>query len=239
MMTKSQPNMYSQRWFKSFHVGIGDMRTIPEVDFICRFAPLPKFRTVADICCGVGRHARSLASRGYAVTGIDRDPRMIAKPRSLGGGPRYIQADLRDYKPDAGAYDLIVFMGQSFGHFDPATNRAVLDRLATGLRDHGRLILDLWNLDFFASHQADRDFYSPDGVIHETKRIENGRLFVHLIYPGGEQEDFEWQLFTGAEMAAVAASLGLTVISCCASFDPSAEPCTSTPRIQFIIERSA
>ena len=141
-MTKSQPNVYSQRWFECFHGDISDARTIPEVEFICTFGPMPKFRTVADVCCGMGRHARSLTRRGYSVTGIDRDPNMIARARSLGGGPRYIEADLRDYQPDTAAYDLIIVMGQSFGHFDAATNQAVLDRLATGLRVRGRLIVD-------------------------------------------------------------------------------------------------
>lgn len=238
-MTKSQPNVYSQRWFECFHGDISDARTIPEVEFICTFGPMPKFRTVADVCCGMGRHARSLTRRGYSVTGIDRDPNMIARARSLGGGPRYIEAALRDYQPDTAAYDLIIVMGQSFGHFDAATNQAVLDRLATGLRVHGRLIVDSWNPDFFASHQGERDFYLRDGIAHEEKRIQGGRLFVHLIYPGGEQEDFEWQLFTRTEIATVAAPLGLTLISCCTDFDHSAEPCTSKPRIQFVFERSA
>ena len=233
----SAPNSYSRRWFESFHVGISSARTCLEVDFISSFAPLPDFRTVADICCGMGRHARALSERGYAVTGVDRDASMLAQARKLRGGPQYWQGDLRDYQPDIAAYDLVVVMGQSFGHFDAATNRAVLGRLAAGVREGGRLILDLWNPDFFASHPGERDFELPGGNVHETKRVEDDRLFVHLNYAGGEHESFEWQLFSRVQMEAVAAPIGLRLIACCTDYDPSAEPSTSKPKIQFVLER--
>ena len=162
---------------------------------------------------------------------------MLARARELGGGPRYIQADVRDYRPESCEYDALMIMGQSFGHFDAATNQTILSRLAAGLRHRGRLLLDLWNRDFFESHQGERDFELPDGIVHETKRVQDGRLFVHLSYPSGEQEDFEWQLFTRADMEAVAVPLRLTLIACCTDFDCSSEPRVSKPRIQFVMER--
>ena len=152
-MIRFEPNSYSQRWFKFFHIGIAETRTTQEIDFVCACAPLPCFRKVVDVCCGMGRHARALFSRGYSVTGVERDAAAIAKARELAGGPSYLQADVRDYQPDIGAYDLAIVMSQSFGHFDAATNRDLLRRLATGLREGGRVILDLWSPEFFATHQ--------------------------------------------------------------------------------------
>ena len=133
-MIRLEPNSYSQRWFKFFHIGIAETRTTQEIDFVCACAPLPGFRKVVDVCCGMGRHARALFSRGYSVTGVERDAVAIAKARELAGGPSYLQADVRDYQPDIGAYDLAIVMSQSFGHFDAATNRDLLRRLATGVR---------------------------------------------------------------------------------------------------------
>jgi hypothetical protein len=100
--------------------------------------------------------------------------------------PAIFPSRLRDYQPEVAAYDVAIVMGQSFGHFDAATNRAVLGRLAAGVRDRGRVILDVWNPDFFVSHQGKRDFELPDGVVRETKRVQDDRLFVHLSYPSGE-----------------------------------------------------
>jgi SAM-dependent methyltransferase len=239
MVVQSEPNAYSQRWFTFFHVPIRDARTIAEVDFVCSFAPVPHFRRIADMCCGMGRHARELAKRGYLVTGIERDLNAVAKARELGGGPQYIQADLRNYQPEETAHDVIIIMGQSFGHFEAATNRAVLKRLASGVRKHGRMVLDVWNPDFFESHQRERDFRLPDGIVHERKHVQGGRLFVQLTYPGGESEHFEWQLFTREHMEAMASSLSLTLVACCTDFGYLAEPCASQPRIQFVLERSA
>jgi SAM-dependent methyltransferase len=135
-------NSYSQDWFKFFHAGMAEARTSQEADFVCRGAPLPGFRKVLDLCCGKGRHSRALASRGYSVTGVERDAAAIAKARELAGGPSYLQADVRDYQPDISAYDLAIVMAQSFGYFDAATNRDLLRRLATGVRNGGRIILD-------------------------------------------------------------------------------------------------
>jgi len=237
VVSQYEPNVYTQRWFTSFHVPISDARTTAETDFVCSCAPLPDFRVVLDVCCGMGRHARALSERGYTVTGIDRDSSVIAKARDLSCGPRYFQADLRNYQPEVAAYDVAIIMGQSFGHFDAATNRAVVGRLAAGVRERGRVILDVWNPDFFVSHQGKRDFELPDGIVRETKRVQDDRLFVRLSYPSGEQEDFEWQLFTCATLEAIATPFGLTVVICCTDFDCSAPLSASTTRVQFVMER--
>ena len=236
-MIRSEPNSYSHRWFKFFHIGIAETRTTQEIDFVCACAPLPCFRKVVDVCCGMGRHARALFSRGYSVTGVERDAVAIARARELAGGPSYIQADVRDYQPDLCAYDLAIVMSQSFGYFDAATNRDLLRRLATGVREGGRVILDLWSPEFFATHQGERDFELPDGIVRERKRVEDGRLFVHLDYPDGGHDDFEWQLFTPLEMSSLADSVGLALIVSCTDFDMAVEPCPTKPRIQFVLER--
>jgi SAM-dependent methyltransferase len=71
----------------------------------------------------MGRHARVLSKRGYSVTGIDRNPDVIATARALAGGPTYINADVRDNRPDPGAFDVTMIISQSVGYFDAATNR--------------------------------------------------------------------------------------------------------------------
>ncbi len=185
----------------------------------------------------MGRHARALSARGYSVTGIERDADAIAKARELGGGPSYVQADVRNYEPDPGGFDAAIVMSQSFGYFAPATNRDLLGRLATGVRESGRIILDLWNPEFFAAHQGDRDLKTPNGVVRENKHLERERLLVRLDYPNGAHEEFEWQLFSQAQMKAVAQSVGLELVVACTDLDAATPPDAGKPRIQFVLER--
>lgn len=233
------PNSYSPRWFEFFHFGITEDPTEKEIEFICAMAPLPQFRRVLDICCGAGGHARALAARGYAVTGVERDAAAVVKARQLEGGPDYIQKDIRDYRPVRNAYDVAIVMSQSFGYFDEATNRGLLRRLRDGLRDGGRIILDLWNPDFFTAHQGERELETPAGIVREQKKVQDGRLFVHLTYPDGAREDFEWQLFSLSDMKRLAESISLRVVGLCSGFEPVASPDASDPRTQFLLERDA
>ena len=39
----------------------------------------PAGQGVLDLCCGPGRHAIGLAKRGFAVTGVDLSPFLLAK----------------------------------------------------------------------------------------------------------------------------------------------------------------
>jgi SAM-dependent methyltransferase len=233
----TQTNSCSRSWFDFFHVPIGQERTAKEVEFISQCAPLPAFEKILDACCGMGRHARALASRGYSVTGVERDSAAIARARDLGGGPRYVHIDLQEYRPAAAAFDLAIVLSQSFGYFDAPTNRELLGRLANGVRKGGRIILDLWNPEFFAAHEGERNLETSVGSVRERKRVKGGRLFVHLRYPDGLEEDFEWQLFTGEEMRSLAESLALRVILTCTGFNSSRNPTAEDTGIQFVVER--
>jgi len=231
-------NSYSRQWFEFFHAPIGEERTVREVGFICSVAPLPEFRRVLDLCCGMGRHARALARCGYLVTGVERDAVSITKARELGDGPQYVEADVREYQPPTSAFDVAIVMSQSFGFFDNKTNRQLLERLAGGVRNGGRILLDLWSPDFFNVHQGERTLETLSGAVREEKRLDHGRLLVHLTYPDGAEEDFDWQLFTPAEMKSFAASVGLTLASACTNLDIAEKPNAENPRIQFVLQKA-
>ncbi len=232
-------NAYSPSWFEAFHISIPPERTERETEFICAVAPLPEFRNVLDVCCGMGRHARALAQRGYAVTGIERDAAAVARARESGGGPNYVQADITDYRPEHSAYDLVISISQSFGYFDAATNRELLRRFADSLRPGGRVILDLWNPAFFERRQGERDLQTPTGVVRESKRVERDRLFVNLFYPDGTAEKFEWQMFSPHEMKTLAESIGLEFQNGWTDFDTIPQPNADKPRIQFVLQRKS
>lgn len=237
-MSQLPANTYSDRWFEFFPVGISEQRTDKELAFIRDCAPLPDFGTVLDLCFGMGRHARGLAQYGYSVTGVERDAGAVAKARQLNQGPDYVHADICEYRPENSAYDLAIVMSQSFGYFDGKTNREVLGRMTGGIRKGGRVILDLWNPEFFLSHQGERTLETVSGAVRERKRMEADRLFVELTYPDGATESFNWQLFTPDEMQSLGESVGLGLVTACTDFDAGTKPNSGNPRIQFVLQRS-
>jgi hypothetical protein len=97
--------------------------------------------------------------------------------------------------------------------------------------------LDLWNPEFFSAHPGKRDFETPAGLVHETRRVEGGRLFVNLSYPDGSDEDFDWQLFTSAEMQLMAESVGLHLAIACTDFNAATIRSPENPRIQFVLQK--
>ena len=237
MENKAPPNSYSSQWFEFFHVGIPAARTGQESAFIQQVCPLPSYPRLLDICCGMGRHSRALAAQGYIVTGVDRDEKAIAAARERGGGPTYVQADVRDYLPVLGSFDAVVIMSQSFGYFDADTNGHLLARLGRALRADGRLILDLWNPAFFLPRQGQRSFHLSVGTVQETTRMEGDRLFTRLEYPDGKEDAFEFQTFSPTQMAQFVEGFGLHLLTACTSFNVEVPPSTDNPRIQYVLVR--
>ena len=89
-----------------------------------------------DVGCGDGMLACRLADRCDEVTGIDRDPRMIALARAQAHGrTRFIEADFPTYPFEAGSFDFVC-ANTSLHHMDFA---AALATMARVLRPGGRL----------------------------------------------------------------------------------------------------
>jgi hypothetical protein len=130
-----------------------------------------------------------------------------------------------------------MIMSQSFGYFDETTNREMLGRLVDGVREGGRVILDMWSAEFFVADQGPYEFKTPGGIVQETKCVKEDRLFVHLDYPDGSQDNFEWQLFSPGRMMSMAESVGLHRLLACADLDEATPPSPTNPRVQFLFER--
>src|SRR5207302_2689259 len=114
----------------------------------------------------------------------------------------------------------------------------ILRRLAHGIRKRGRVILDLWNPEFFKAHQGERELMVSKGVVRENKRVIDDRLVVWLHYPETAHEQFEWQLFTPEQMEQLATSVGLGLLVSGTDFDLASLPSPANPRIQFLMDQS-
>lgn len=95
-----------------------------------------------DLACGEGRNAVWLAEQGWQVSGVDFSDVALAKARELAAARGveidWTQADLLDYRPEQGAYDLVLLFYLQL----PAPQRRPVVRTAAGaLAAGGRLLL--------------------------------------------------------------------------------------------------
>jgi len=98
----------------------------------------PGCRAAIDVGCGDGMLACNLAARCGSVTGIDRDPRMIAIARDRGQAVRnvaFLQGDFLAYPFKYGSFDFAC-ANTALHHMGSAT---ALLHMARVLRPGGRL----------------------------------------------------------------------------------------------------
>lgn len=125
-----------------------------------------------DLASGEGRNAVWLAERGWTVTAVDFSGVALGKARKLAGERgvtvEWVQADLRDYEPAPGAYDLVLV---TYLHLLPAERAAVLRRAARSLAPHGTAFVVGHDLDNLAhgtgGPQDPAVLYTPQAIAAE------------------------------------------------------------------------
>jgi SAM-dependent methyltransferase len=130
-----------------------------------------------DLACGEGQNAIWLASLGWRVEGVDYSPVAVAKARQRaerdGVDVAFAEADLVEYEPDAGAYDLVLLL---YLHLSAEEHRLVLARAAASLASGGTLVVighDLLNATEGVGGPSDSSLlYTPDDVAAELPGLE-------------------------------------------------------------------
>jgi SAM-dependent methyltransferase len=137
---------------------------------------LPPGRAL-DLACGEGQNAIWLAGLGWEVAGVDYAEVAIAKARERaarnGVEVDFACADLLDYVPEPGSYDLVLLL---YLHLQAAEHRVVLSRASAALAPGGTLFLlghALENLTRGVGGPSDASLlYTPDDVVAELPDLE-------------------------------------------------------------------
>lgn len=171
--------MDRQRWDERYSGIEFDRSTRPNQFVAAELAGLPPGRAL-DLAAGGGRNSVWLAEQGWSVTAVDfsrvglDQGRKLSAARGVDDGPvDWVVADLTDYEPARGAFDLVLVAYLQVG----APLRAkVLAGAAAALAPGGTLLVvghDLTNLtEGVGGPQYPDVLYTPEAIAAELPGLD-------------------------------------------------------------------
>jgi ubiquinone/menaquinone biosynthesis C-methylase UbiE len=162
---------WDERWDERYAATEFDPDRPPNQIVTAEVGALPPGRAL-DLAAGAGRHSVWLAERGWRVTAVDFSRVGLALARKLGAARGvaeaqvdWVVADVSDYEPERGAYDLALISYLQAGSEVRAT---ALTRAAAALAPGGTMFVvgfDAANLTEGTGRPRDPDvLYTPEAV---------------------------------------------------------------------------
>jgi len=122
--------------FKDYHAEVDAIRAILKREH-------PAARTILDVGCGTGEHARRLAT-DFAVDGIDLEPEFIAIAKSKVGSGTFSVADMRQFALGQ-QYDAVLCLFSSIGYLlQEAEVTQAFTCFAAHLAPGGVILVEPW-----------------------------------------------------------------------------------------------
>jgi len=144
---------------------------------------------VVDVGCGRGRHSRSLAERGYSVTGFDLSPKAIEKARKIAderklSNVRFLINDMRTPLPET--FDAAVNLFTTFGYFiDEQENVKVLKSVRAMLKPNGLFLIDFMNAKKVEQELKAEEHGVHKGIEYSIRRyIQDGCVYKEIQFKG-------------------------------------------------------
>jgi len=165
----------------------------------------PECRTILDVACGSGEHARRLHAEGFEVDGVDLDPAFVRIAALKNPTGRFVIGDMSDFHVGR-RYDAVLCLFSSIAYLQ------TLDRVRRALtcfRDHlepgGVLILEPWfGPGVLDPQRVTRHVGEAPGLrVSRVTRIEVDGLMSRLLF------DYEISDATGTRHASEVHTLGL------------------------------
>jgi SAM-dependent methyltransferase len=185
----------------------------------------PAARSILDVACGSGEHARMLAD-AFDVDALDLDPAFVAIAATKLPRGRVVQADMRSFAMGR-TYDVVQCLFSSIGYvLDPADVIATLACFREHLAPGGIVLVEPWfepaSYNAGAVHMLTIDRPQLKLSRVHVSRVEGAVSILDFNYlvgtPDGVRHELEThrlRLTSFAEMATWFDAAGLT-----ATFDP-------------------
>jgi ubiquinone/menaquinone biosynthesis C-methylase UbiE len=136
-----------------YETGLGAAVHAIELGLVATLAdPQPGERAL-DVGCGTGIYAVWLAGQGLDVTGLDRDPQMLAAARAKAPRIRFLEGDATALPFEQGEFDLALAV-TVFSFLDREQRCRAAGELLRVVRPGGRVVIaDLARLSLWAAQR--------------------------------------------------------------------------------------
>ena len=174
-------------WFDSpyYHILYGNRNEDEAkffIDNLLRHFSFPRDAKILDACCGRGRHAIYLNSKGFDVTGIDLSESNIAHDRKCECNTlHFFIHDIRNtFREDY--FDCVLNLFSSFGYFESeAENQEAISSLGKSLKRGGLLIIDFMNADVAKKNLVRAESEEINNIGFKIKRSVRGNFIEKNI----------------------------------------------------------
>ena len=185
-----------------------------------------EYKTVLDVACGTGEHARLLTQAGYSVDGIDINAAFVGIAQRKNQTGLFIEADMSEFELSR-RYDVVMCLFSSIGYL------RTLDRVVGALRcfrEHlrpgGAVIVEPWfQPGVLDQGRVDQTTGEANGIRvtrNSRMELEQGLSRIHFNYEITDAtgtrhvpEVHELGLFTNAELMEAFRATGFHV-----TYDP-------------------
>lgn len=197
-------------------------------DAIADILQLDKGASLLDVPCGDGRIAIELAARGFRVTGVERQPEMLARARReaarRGHEVEWIEQDMWSLSPGS-SFDAAICPWTSLGYGSREQDQDFLSSVGRSLVENGLFLFETHVyetlLHAFEEQVARR---AGDILVVEERDfdVEAGRLYTDWTFvgeQGSERRGSAMQLYTVRELDQMLARAGMKTVASWGSWD--------------------
>lgn len=186
LVTTNNP-VWFKKWFDSsfYHQLYANRDEKEAANFIDRLLselqPSPNSRML-DLGCGMGRHSKFLASKGFSVTGLD------LASSSIRSAKKFETSSLQFYQHDMrlpfgkNYFDFVFNFFTSFGYFgSEAENHNVIRNISNALKRGGMIMMDYLNVSYSEERMVSKEEREIDGIDYHISRWMDDKHFYKKI----------------------------------------------------------
>jgi SAM-dependent methyltransferase len=246
-----RPKPWFEEWFDTadYHrlYSTHDEREAAEfVDALVeRLRPAPG-AAMLDLGCGAGRHSRALATRGFAVTGMDLAGESIrAARRQRTAGATFLRHDMR-VPFGHERFDHVFSFFTSFGYFETEEeNQRIVRNMFDALRDCGTLVVDYLNVAWSERRSVPAETREIDGRRYRISRWSTpGHFFkrIEIVDRSGKVKHVHFEQVAKLRLAdfeRMLSARGFEIESVFGDYRLGAYDAENSPRLVIVARKRA